>query len=137
MHFLRKVRAIFNQSSGRDALSANILLSTSGFATKLTAISPRSGKFGHTGLAKRQNGPATSKQIQRPRVSAVGEKKDFGYLIRIKNKKSDRAPDMEGQLEISGQRFDLVGWVKLSKKGNKYLSILATPQPTNAAKEAK
>ena len=67
----------------------------------------------------------------------MGEKKDFGYLIRIKNKKSDRAPDMEGQLEISGQRFDLVGWVKLSKKGNNYLSILATPQPTNAAKEAK
>jgi hypothetical protein len=65
----------------------------------------------------------------------MGEKKDFGYLIRIKNKKSDRAPDMEGQLEISGQRFDLVGWVKLSKKGNKYLSILATPQPANTAKE--
>jgi hypothetical protein len=67
----------------------------------------------------------------------MGEKKDFGYLIRIKNKKSDRAPDMEGQLEISGQRFDLVGWVKLSKKGNKYLSIQATPQPANAAKEGR
>jgi hypothetical protein len=67
----------------------------------------------------------------------MGEKKDFGYLIRIKNKKSDRAPDMEGQLEISGERFDLVGWVKLSKKGNKYLSILATPQPVHAGKEAR
>jgi hypothetical protein len=67
----------------------------------------------------------------------MGEKKDFGYLIRIKNKKSDRAPDMEGQLEISGQRFDLVGWVKVSKKGNRYLWIPATPQPANAAKEAQ
>jgi hypothetical protein len=65
----------------------------------------------------------------------MGEKRDFGYLVRIKNKKSERAPDMEGQLEISGQRFDLVGWIKLSKKRNKYLSILATPQPTNIAKE--
>jgi hypothetical protein len=67
----------------------------------------------------------------------MGEKKDFGYLVRIKNKKSDRAPDMEGHLEIAGQRFDLAGWVKLSKKGNKYLSILATPQPANAVKEAQ
>ena len=67
----------------------------------------------------------------------MGEKKDFGYLIRIKRKKSDKAPDMEGQLEIAGQRFDLAGWVKLSKKGNKYLSILVTPQPANAAKEAQ
>jgi hypothetical protein len=66
----------------------------------------------------------------------MGEKKDFGYLIWIKSKRSERAPDMEGQLEISGQRFDLVGWVKLSKKGNKYLSILATPQTASTAKEA-
>ena len=44
-------------------------------------------------------------------------REDFGYLIRIKNKKSERAPDMEGQLEIAGQRFDLVGWVKLQKRG--------------------
>jgi uncharacterized protein (DUF736 family) len=67
----------------------------------------------------------------------MGDKKDFGYLIRIKNKKSERAPDMEGQLEIAGVRFDLLGWVKRSKKGNKYLSILATPQTASAAKEAK
>ena len=65
------------------------------------------------------------------------EKKDFGYLVRIKKKRSDRAPDKEGQLEIAGQRFDLAGWVKLSKKGNKYLSILATPQAANAAREAR
>ena len=64
----------------------------------------------------------------------MGEKKDFGYLIRITHKKSDRAPDMEGQLAIPGQRFDLVGWVKLSKKGNKYLSILATPQSANSGR---
>jgi hypothetical protein len=64
----------------------------------------------------------------------MSEKKDFGYLVRIKNKRSERAPDMEGQLEIAGQRFDLVGWVKLSKKGNKYLSILATPQPAITTK---
>ena len=68
----------------------------------------------------------------------MGEKKDFGCLVRIRNKKSERAPDMKGELEISGQRFDLAGWVKLSKKGNKYLSILATPQPaTSSTKEAR
>jgi hypothetical protein len=67
----------------------------------------------------------------------MGEKKDFGYLIRIKNKRSDRAPDMEGQLEIAGNRFDLMGWVKVSKKGNKYLSILATPQVVASAKEPR
>jgi hypothetical protein len=65
----------------------------------------------------------------------MGEKKDFGYLIRIRNKKSERAPDMEGQLEIAGERFDLAAWVRLSRKGQKYLSILATPQTTTVAKE--
>jgi hypothetical protein len=67
----------------------------------------------------------------------MAEKRDFGYLIRIKRKKSDKAPDMQGQLEIAGQGFDLAGWVKLSKKGNKYLLILAATQPAPAAKETR
>ena len=67
----------------------------------------------------------------------MAEKRDFGYLISIKRKKSDKAPDMQGQLEIAGQRVDLAGWVKLSKKGNKYLSILAATQPAPAAKETR
>jgi hypothetical protein len=79
----------------------------------------------------------TSNNLPASSSGAMGEKRDFGYLIRIKKKKSDKAPNMEGQLEIAGQRFDLAGWIKLSKKGNKYLSILATPQPTDAATEAR
>jgi hypothetical protein len=67
----------------------------------------------------------------------MGEKRDFGYLIRVKRKKSDTAPDMQGQLEIAGQRFDFAGWIRVSKRGNKYLSILATPQSANAAQEAR
>jgi hypothetical protein len=50
---------------------------------------------------------------------------DFGYLIRIKDKHSPKAPDMEGQIGLAGVRYDLAGWVRVSKRGVKYLSLSA------------
>jgi len=53
------------------------------------------------------------------------EKRDFGYLCRVK-KSNPRGPDMSGLLEIDGVRYQLSGWVRISKKGNKYLSLSTT-----------
>jgi len=55
--------------------------------------------------------------------------KNFGFLLRIKDKKTDRHPDMEGEIEIEGRKHILSGWVKISKKGNRYLSLSARPYP--------
>jgi hypothetical protein len=83
-----------------------------------------------------------SPQLERQRIVVVQCTTDHepGSVSSELEQKSirlglDPAAAPGGQLEISGQRLDLVGWVKLSKKGNKYLSILATPQSANIAKE--
>ena len=36
---------------------------------------------------------------------------------------------MEGELEISGKKYLLSGWVKNSKAGNRYLSLAVRPHP--------
>jgi hypothetical protein len=56
-------------------------------------------------------------------------KKDHGFLIRIKDKKTERHPDFEGELPIAGKKYLLAGWVRISKKGNKYLSLSVRPHP--------
>ena len=83
-----------------------------------------------------------SPQLGRQRIVVVQCRADHepGSVFTELEQKSirlglDSAAAPDGQLEVSGQRFDLVGWVKLSKKGNKYLSILATPQSAKTAKE--
>jgi hypothetical protein len=35
---------------------------------------------------------------------------------------------MEGQIELDGVRYTLAGWVRVSKRGNKYLSLTAKRQ---------
>jgi hypothetical protein len=56
-------------------------------------------------------------------------KKEFGFLLRVRSKKTDRHPDMEGELPIAGKKYLLAGWVRVSKKGNRYLSLSARPDP--------
>jgi uncharacterized protein (DUF736 family) len=75
-------------------------------------------------------------------IENTNSKKDFGFLIRIKNKKTDRHPDMEGTIQIAGVNYVLAGWVRVSKNGNRYLSVAARldpdqdpPDPRNAAPE--
>ena len=58
-------------------------------------------------------------------TQATSAKKDFGFLIRVKNKRSDRHPDFEGSIPIEGKEYRLSGWIRVSKKGNKYLSLSA------------
>ena len=63
--------------------------------------------------------------------SATPTAKKYGFLIRVGEKKSDRHPAFEGEIPIEGKLYKLAGWVRISQKGNKYLSIsarLATSQ---------
>src|SRR6516164_4176037 len=62
-------------------------------------------------------------------TQATSAKKDFGFLIRVKNKRSDRHPDFEGSIPIEGKEYRLSGWIRVSKKGNKYLSLSARLSP--------
>jgi hypothetical protein len=48
-----------------------------------------------------------------------------GYLCRIKDKRSDKSPDFEGSIPIDDKTYKLAGWVRVSKAGNKYLSLSA------------
>jgi hypothetical protein len=45
-----------------------------------------------------------------------------GYLHRCP-KLNERAPDMTGEAWVDGKRYELAGWVNLSKRGKKYLNL--------------
>lgn len=57
----------------------------------------------------------------------------FGALFKVRQKKSDKAPDYNGNLDVDKELIDLVqsgaekvqlaGWLKTSKTGNKYISL--------------
>lgn len=67
-----------------------------------------------------------------PEPAVSQGKRDFGFLIRIRNKRSPKAPDVEGQIELDGVRYDLAGWIKESKRGRKYLSLPAKRQSSES-----
>jgi uncharacterized protein (DUF736 family) len=47
-----------------------------------------------------------------------------GFLMKVDQKKSDRAPDYSGRLEMqSGEVIQVSGWIEESKSGKKYLSL--------------
>ena len=57
----------------------------------------------------------------------------FGALFKVRQKKNDKAPDYNGNLDVDKELIDLVqsgaekvqlaGWLKTSKTGNKYISL--------------
>jgi hypothetical protein len=50
------------------------------------------------------------------------------------NKAKDEDRDYAGTLNVDGREFWLSGWVKVSKKGTKYLSLSVKPKDAAAAK---
>lgn len=49
-----------------------------------------------------------------------------GVLFRNNRKQEgSKAPDYNGKLEIDGTEYELAGWIRESKAGNKFLSIKA------------
>jgi hypothetical protein len=57
-----------------------------------------------------------------------------GLLFRVARKRTERAPDMEGNAVIAGKEFRIVGWVKLSKDGKrKFLALKFAPEEPGRA----
>lgn len=47
-----------------------------------------------------------------------------GVLFREEKKRSDRAPDYRGSINVKGAEYDIAGWIKVSSKtGKKFLSL--------------
>ncbi|MEX0385833.1 hypothetical protein [Spiribacter onubensis] len=56
-----------------------------------------------------------------------------GVLFREQNKKSEKHPDMTGEINVDGVEFRLAGWTKQSKAGRNFLSLSITPKQEQAA----
>jgi uncharacterized protein (DUF736 family) len=50
-----------------------------------------------------------------------------GVLFKELNKRNDRGPDFKGTLNVNGDDFEIVAWVKTSKKGTEFLSLSVKP----------
>jgi uncharacterized protein (DUF736 family) len=57
----------------------------------------------------------------------------FGALFKVREKRNDKAPDYNGNIDVDKELIDLVqsgaekiqlaGWLKTAKSGNKYISL--------------
>lgn len=57
----------------------------------------------------------------------------FGALFKVKQKRSDKAPDYNGNIDVDeeliklvqsgAEKIQLAGWLKTSKAGSKYISL--------------
>jgi len=51
-------------------------------------------------------------------------------------KKSDKDKDYGGQINVDGQDYWLSGWIRTSKKGNKFLSLSVKPKEEVVARRS-
>lgn len=51
------------------------------------------------------------------------EYKAFGVLFP-NHKKMGKQPDYKGEIEMGGVKYELAGWIRDSKKGNRYISVV-------------
>ena len=58
-----------------------------------------------------------------------------GALFKNDKKESDRHPDYKGTLNVNGAEFWVSSWLKVSKNGEKYMSLSVSPKE-NAPKQA-
>lgn len=49
--------------------------------------------------------------------------KNTGVLFVKKERKSEKQPNFQGKININGKDFDLAGWTKVSKTGDKFISL--------------
>lgn len=60
-----------------------------------------------------------------------------GVLFRNENKKSEKAPEYTGKINVDGVDKELAAWVKESKSGKKFFSIRVSEPYEKAAPAAK
>lgn len=59
---------------------------------------------------------------------AFEQKDGQGSLFRNQKKEQDNHPDYTGSITINGQEYWLSSWLKVSAKGDKYMSLSAKPK---------
>lgn len=57
------------------------------------------------------------------------EDKDMtGVLFPVENKKTDKHPNLTGNVVINNEKFYLSAWTNISKNGKKYISLKANAE---------
>ena len=51
-----------------------------------------------------------------------------GTLFKNDDKQTDKHPDYRGQINVGGTEYWLSAWVKVSKKGAKFMSLSVQPK---------
>ena len=51
-----------------------------------------------------------------------------GAIFPAREKKSEKHPDMTGSLNVNGVEYYVSAWTKVSKQGNKFLSLSVNPK---------
>lgn len=59
-----------------------------------------------------------------------------GALYKNDKQGNEKRPDFTGKINVNGKDFDLSGWMKVSKSGNKYMSLSVREPFKKAAKPA-
>lgn len=58
-----------------------------------------------------------------------------GVLFQEQEKKSEKAPDYTGKLNVEGKEYRIAGWKKLSKNNKPFLSLsISEPQQSGYQK---
>jgi hypothetical protein len=57
-----------------------------------------------------------------------------GALFKGDKKGNDRAPDYKGSINVGGVDYWISSWLKISSKGEKYLSLSVQPKDAAPAK---
>lgn len=57
----------------------------------------------------------------------MSNQENRGFLFPVKEKKSEKAPNMTGKIfitpDLAGREVEIAGWTQVSKAGNKYISL--------------
>ena len=64
------------------------------------------------------------------------DKTNTGVLFINKDRKSDKSPNFSGRINVNGTDYELVGWTKVGKSGDKYIS-LAVDEPRQRKEDPK
>lgn len=57
-----------------------------------------------------------------------------GALFVKKERKTEKQPNFQGKINVNGHEYDIAGWTKLSKTGDKFISLkIEEPRDTKKA----
>lgn len=46
-----------------------------------------------------------------------------GALFVKKERKNEKQPNFQGKINVNGHEYDIAGWTKMSKTGDKFISL--------------